>query len=152
MRISEIDRFDDDKDLQPIQYPNVMEKRKNSEIHQLPDGHGNYNEIQIADGILLNSEPANKWFFTETGEIASMINATYYGGDLWIFGRTIKKVKDFFEKPFQSHYINIYCSNGELTDPKLFRTSDVKFKMIGIHHKDQYIFYPMIHTIDMFLE
>lgn len=81
-----------------------------------------------------------------------MINATYYDGILHIFGRAIKTSSNFFEKPFQSRFINVYQSDGSLTEPKLIKTSDVKFKMVGIHHKNSYIFIPMVHTVDTFLE
>ena len=78
-----------------------------SETHQIPRCKYSYSEIEISDGFMLKSNDANKWFFTKSGEIVSMINATYYDGILHSYSQIIKTISIFLEKPFQSSFIRV---------------------------------------------
>ena len=45
----------------------------------------------------LNEMAKDSWFMTHDGTIVSMINATYQGDSMYVYGTPIKEKRDFFK-------------------------------------------------------
>lgn len=137
--------FKSDEETQE-KYP-VVKQLINSE-HQLEFCVKAYNQIRIKKNLLLANDNRNRYFMTINGSIIAMKNATLYKNKAYIFGESIKNKTAFFEKPFNSTFLNIFSSDGEKSTPLLYPPECVKYKMVALNLNDQLIFIPLIHTID----
>lgn len=109
----------------------------------------NKKNVYLKNGFMLSPNNNNKWFLTRKDEIFQMTDVQCIDGKICIKGSEIKKVYDFFECPFKSSYINIYCSlSNEICQPlKSISLDEVKCKLISLKYKNKYVFLPLIHTL-----
>lgn len=50
----------------------------------------------------------NSWFVTRKNEIVQMDYAARENDQFFIFGAELKQKRDFFLRPFSSHFVDIY--------------------------------------------
>lgn len=109
-----------------------------------------YYEIIVTDGIKLNSSDKNKWFKTKSEEVVAFEFAKKQkNGDVFLYGRSLKFYDDFFDFPFASSVLNIHTSNAKLNRIQAYKLDSFDLKMIGIKYKKDYVFIPMIHSLDL---
>lgn len=112
----------------------------------LPDETLGYRCIEFKPNAMLSSTKGNeknKWFFTHTNDI---VEFKYFAKNK-IYAAALKHVQNFFQKPFESKYLNIFLSDGEKCDPKYFEFAEIKGKMFCLPHEDKFIFIPLLHTL-----
>lgn len=80
--------------------------------------------------------------------IVAMEYASIFEEEVHIYGKTIKKQTDFFERPFNSSKINIYSLKGMHNTICDFKLSDIKCKLFSLPSNQQIVVVPVIHTLD----
>lgn len=91
---------------------------------------------------------ANRWFLTKTGEIVQFNYATIAHNSYLISGTPVKDKRDFFILPYSSSKSDIFISNGTKSNEKMFHVSDLKAKFMCVSYHDEFVFIPLLHTID----
>lgn len=106
----------------------------------------------MADGFRIDISQKNKWFMTKKKEIICFEYATLdeSTNHYTVYGREIKSLKNFFDFPFSSAILHIYSSDGALHRIRSYEIDEIMLKMVGVFHKNNYIFIPLNHTLDMF--
>lgn len=128
-------------------FPFLSNEQKNI-VHPVKDCKNIFNSIEIQLGFHLKTDERNQWFMTNNNIIVKMINATEFHEELYIFGQSIKKLKEFFERPIKSSKLNIYCSDALQFNPaSLYKICDIKCKLFSIPYKQNLVFVPIIHTL-----
>lgn len=87
-----------------------------------------YNKIEFSNFIIKIDE-RNKWFLTKNKQIYSFIKAFYKSNSIVIKCRQLKTFNSFFETPFNSSNILIFCSDGQLHPPSTISINDVTSKL-----------------------
>lgn len=126
-----------------------VRNEKCGEQHQLQKCHRIFDTVCISKDFILCNNFKDGWFLTKRNNIVSMINATYFEGNIFIYGSEIKTKWDFFEFPIKSSYLNIYKSNGKTIRPKLYSLNDIKCKLFSLKYNNEFVFLPLIHTLDI---
>lgn len=91
----------------------------------------------------------DKWFLTKSNEIVAMKYATKENDSNFIHGVPIKQKSDFFSLPYSSHITDIYVSNGDLLNiDKIYNINQIKAKLLCLSYKDDFVFIPLLHSID----
>lgn len=88
-------------------------------------------------------------FYRKVNKLLEMKFATFDQGNIQIVGRNIKNKCNFFERPFNSSYINIYATllPYELEELKKYNLNDVKCKLISMVSNSQMVFIPVLTTL-----
>lgn len=108
-----------------------------------------YRFIQVTPNMYLSSKNiANRWFLTKTGEIVQFNYATIAHNSYLISGTPVKDKRDFFILPYSSSKSDIFISNGTKSNEKMFHVSDLKAKFMCVSYHDEFVFIPLLHTID----
>lgn len=116
--------------------------------HQHPGCSKSYGKLFLANGIVIENNIKNQWIMTHDDNIIKMLNATYYDTKINIYGSSLKQKKNFFEKPIESKYLDIYCSKMDLNAPALYSVSSIKCKMMCLKYHEKFVFMPILHTLD----
>lgn len=69
-----------------------------------------------------------------------------------ICGKVIEDKADFFTKPYASNRTDIYISHGICTEAEMYNINGIKAKMMCISYNEQFVFIPILHSIDECLE
>lgn len=108
-----------------------------------------YKFIRITPNVFFSvKKSGDKWFLTKTGDIVEMRYATFMNNSYFICGAPIKEKNDFFSEPYSSRLTDIYASNGEKGDEKMFEFSEIKSKLMCLSYQDIFVFIPVLHSID----
>lgn len=108
-----------------------------------------YEFIQLKPNLILSSKcNADKWFITKSGDIVEMLCATTMRNSFFIFGEPIKHKFDFFKIPYASSLTDIYSSDGQQNEGRLYECNEIKAKLVCLSYHDHYIFIPLLHTFD----
>lgn len=89
----------------------------------------------------------DRWALTHSNQIVEFECAIKIGCCVKIRGCSLKNSANFFEKPFNSQYINISISDCEKNEPEYFDLSHVKAKLFCIPYRDEFVFIPLSHTL-----
>lgn len=127
------------KSIDQTSYPILAEERKCDENEY-------YLKVKFKRFVLATNDK-DKWFLNKKDEVIAMNFAVKLDEGVFIEGRKIKKLFDFFENPFSSHLLNIYEADLEFDEPKHYSITDIKCKMVGLqNHSSSFVFMPLLHT------
>lgn len=105
-----------------------------------------YKEI-LVDGLRFNTNFKEKWFFTNTNEIVGITKIVKQKEMIVLIGHEITQKKDFFSIPIKSNYLDIYETNGTVSNcEKQYCLSSIKHKLFAMRSGEDVIFYPLLHT------
>lgn len=108
-----------------------------------------YRFIQITPNVFLSTKRiADRWFITKYGDIVEMKHASFTNNSYFITGVPIKTKNDFFTLPFASSKSDIFVSNGEKGVEKMYHFKDIKAKMMCLSYEEDFVFIPMLHSLD----
>lgn len=112
---------------------------------------GFYRKVEIMDGLYLSDEMHNRWILTKNNEIVGMQGVKMIDDKLQISGCALKSLKNYFEAPIYSSYLNIYLSNCEAKcPPSIYYISDIKCKLVRLScANNESLFIPLVHTLDL---
>lgn len=106
-----------------------------------------YSCLYVQEGTILINNLKNKWFMTKSHDIVEMVYVTYKNEDLYIYGSSVNHKIDFFEEPFKSSFLNIFCAvDAPLKTPKLYSVSEFKCKLVALKYLNITVFLPLLHT------
>lgn len=115
---------------------------------KIAKNRSNDKEYIYERGFCLANDNKNKWFLTNTDEIVQMESVVSLESQIYIKGRAIKRIENYFETPFNSSLIDIYCANIELNEPTSFHVSNIKCKMFALYESDRMcVFLPILSTL-----
>lgn len=106
-----------------------------------------FHQIEFKPRTVLCDNVKNKWFLLNTNAIAQFEFAFKTGTEYFIRGKQLKQTDNFFHRPFDSKYLNIFISTCECSESKNFNVKDVKAKMFSIPYGNKLVFIPLIHTL-----
>lgn len=108
-----------------------------------------FKKVQITSDVVLKSKETDSWFITKTDQIVRMINANTEKNKIEIVGSVIEEKCSAFTMPFDSVKLKIFKSNGKMNDkPSTFDLESIVSKIMCLPYKDDYIFIPILHTMD----
>lgn len=107
-----------------------------------------YNKIQLTDDIMLtNRRFGDSWFLTKNEDIVKF----EYAFKNKIFGMIIATKNPFFVNPITSSKMKIFISDGKkIEELKLFELHTIAAKMICLPYGEQFVFMPLVHSMDSF--
>lgn len=130
-------------------YENVWVPELKYEFRERDTPDPLYKYIRIKPNVILCIKKfGDKFFITKNGDIVEMIYAIKKSNSYFIFGAPIHNKLDFFTKPYSSKNTDIYLSDGKKGQPKLYKDSEIKAKMMCLSYIENYIFIPLLHTYD----
>lgn len=136
----------DDQYISDETYP-IYKNKKKTNISCLNNCTSTWQTLIVRDGFTLKQNKKDSWFMTKEKEIVKFTAAVECNNELYVYGSSLKKKRDFFKKPFNSSHINIFSSSENLNEAGLFKISDVKCKMVCIKSKTQNVYIPLLHTL-----
>lgn len=90
----------------------LIRSKETVSVAQQTDGDSfSYHEIITPTYMLSSKGNGNQYFLTQSKEIVEFKYVTVENGNYILFGHPFESKSDFFERPFQSRYINIFKSN-----------------------------------------
>lgn len=114
-----------------------------------------FSKIQL-DGYCLQTDLVNCWFLTRTKDIARLINIISLCdnmGDVKLCCISTRRTNNFFTRPIESRYLDIYCTHyaahtpDGTSDIKLFDVCDIECKLVRLKYKSETnVFVPLLHT------
>lgn len=119
--------------------------------HLIPNGSNieYYQEIKFKPNVVLSTRKhGDKFFFTHSNEIVEMLHVVRSDNSFSIIGNSLKQKEIFFTHPFSSSNLNIFVSNREKNDPKSYKITDIKCKLICLSYKTNSVFIPLLHSLD----
>lgn len=111
-----------------------------------------FKKLIFSTYFYVDNKMKNKWFLTNNSTIVAMEIVVNINGKYKIYGRPLINAYDFFENPLKSSNIDIYASTGDLNNPKWFDFTDVKCKLFSLKYRNEIIFMPLLHTLDIMAE
>lgn len=74
--------------------------------------------------------------------------AYVFEGNIFVYGQSLQKINDFFDRPFKSSRLNIYISNGKKYEFCDIESANIKCKLFALPYKQNIVFVPLLHTLD----
>lgn len=153
-RLSEMNSITTDQPANTSMFPYLHKQIQNAHKHPanascVAVDRKTYGKIFIADGVVIENNNKNQWFMTHDKNIVKMLNAAYCDGNICIYGSCLKKLNNFFDKPIESKYLDIYQSKTDLNAPTTYNVSYIKCKMFCLKYHDTFVFTPILHTLDV---
>lgn len=108
-----------------------------------------FRKVEVAKGLGLQNDKMNKWFLTKSNKIVAVKYITKFQKKVHIFGSSLKKIENFFEKPLKSSLLHIFISNCEENKAQLYSITEIKCKMVAVDYKNKTVFIPLTHTLDL---
>lgn len=109
-----------------------------------------FNAIFIKSDVMLsNRKESDSWFMSISNEIVKLKYVIQKNNSYKIVGQNIKQKRSFFEKPIDSSKLDIYITNGEVTDElHVYGLNSVKSKMMCLSSDDEFVFLPLLHSME----
>lgn len=105
--------------------------------------------IRITPNIYFSTKKiGDRWFLTKSNQIVQMNYAIRLRDSYVISGAPIKHKTDFFKQPYASHLTDIFVSNGDKDETKIFDVNEIRAKLMCLSYKTSYVFIPLLHSID----
>lgn len=95
----------------------------------------------------LNAKQRDRWFLTNENFIVHFDFAFKSEIGFMIQGCSLKKIESFFKKPFSSHHLNIFLSNGEKNSAETYDVKSIKAKLFCVPYQDKFVFIPLLHSL-----
>lgn len=110
--------------------------------------------IRVTPNVFLsNRKKGDSYFLTWKNQIVKMKFAIKKINSFFICGSELKQKTDFFKRPYSSHLSDIYNSLDEFSDEdEFFNVNEIKSKMVCLSYQNQFIFIPLLHSIDECVE
>lgn len=110
-----------------------------------------FRRILIAPGVELSSKNnGDKWFLTKVGQIIQMKYIYQVNNAYKICGFELKRKDPFFVTPINSTKLNIYLSDGEMENKdQIFDISTVSAKIFCLPFHSNFVFIPLLHSLDV---
>lgn len=109
-----------------------------------------YAHFRIKNVIFSSKRFGDKWFMTKKDEIVEFKCVMNVNNETVICGAPITKKKNFFTKPFDSSFINIHLCEKKYAKDQPYRLDNIKCKLFCLHFKENFVFIPLLHTLDIF--
>lgn len=139
-RIIENYKFGSNKKLDRSDFPILQDMKKSD------DGNEIYLKLRF-DSFVLAANEKDKWFSTSSIEVIAMDYAVKVNYGIFVSGKKVEHLTDFFKKPFPSSLLNIFEAIPEFERQKMYSINEVKSKMVGSKSHDiAFVFFPLIHT------
>lgn len=109
-----------------------------------------FKEIEFKQGAMIsskNKDGKDKWFLTHDNIIVEFHFIVKENGNYKIRGSPLKNTQNFFQNPFDSKHLNIYMSDGELSEFSHFELTAIKAKMFCVPYENMWVFLPLLHTL-----
>lgn len=130
-----------------------FEKSTWSPILKYKYENNNFKFIQITPNVFLQVRKiGDKWFMTKDNQIVEMHYVTIQNNSHLICGSPIQNKTDFFKSPYSSNKTDIYISDGKCEEKKFYNVNQIKAKLSCLSYENQYVFMPILHSIDEYLE
>lgn len=109
-----------------------------------------YNKIRITPDLMLtNIRFGDSWFLTKTDEIVKFEYVKKENGKHQIIGTYIEKKHPFFLNPITSTKLKIFLSDGKRNDQlRIYELCSIFVKMICLPYGEQFVFMPLVHSLD----
>lgn len=108
-----------------------------------------FEKIRITPNVILSTrKKGDCWFITHQNEIVKMNFAVKRMNSFFICGSEIRMKSDFFTLPYPSHLSDIYMSDGELQENRMFDISNIKAKMMCLSRGEKIVLIPILHSLD----
>lgn len=107
-------------------------------------------KIQVTESISFKNDEKNKWFLTKNDEIVEFLFSFVEDHTIYLYGKSLRRLFNFFTTPFDSSHLSIYESIGTQNEPSMYHLSDLKAKMFAMKYKENFVFVPLHHTLDFF--
>ncbi|XP_055325814.1 uncharacterized protein LOC129579676 [Sitodiplosis mosellana] len=105
--------------------------------------------IRITPNVFFSVKKiGDRWFLTKSGDIVEMKYAIRSKNSYFIIGEPIKRKYDFFMEPYSSHKTDIFLCDTEKNNERMYHYGEIKSKLVCLTYKDQFVFIPLIHSID----
>lgn len=107
-----------------------------------------YKEASVGPDFILSSRKhSDSWFLAKNDEIVRMNYAYVSNNQVNTCGESVDYKNNYFTHPVSSSRLNIYKSDGTMTDASFFKLNDVKAKMLCFTINREHIFMPLLHTM-----
>lgn len=102
----------------------------------------------VFDGFILSNTPKNRYFLTKDKCSVEMKKRVIIEGKSFICGTKAIDQNTFFDKPFNSTFIDIYSAVfSDESAPQMFDLNDVQCKMVALKLENfKYACIPLLHT------
>lgn len=121
---------------------------KLSEQAFLPDGTFKFKKIEYKKKVSLSSlNGKDCWFLDNENSIIQFDCVIVSENGFMIRGSSLKNTEDFFTEPFCSRYLNIFASNLEKNEPKLYEIKNIKAKLFNVPYHQKRVFIPLVHSL-----
>lgn len=109
-----------------------------------------YRSIRITQNVIISTRKiGDSFFITQNRNIIQMKYAFVRNSSFFICGNEFQNKRDFFEVPFPSNLMDIYlCDQTKEETDTIYEITSIKSKMICIPNENQYLFMPVLHSID----
>lgn len=119
-------------------------------LFALPDKF--FYSAKFKEFVLIANDEQNKWVLSKNNDIVSITNIAFLPNNnkLFLIGKKLKNVKDFFEVPMKSTLLNIYCSDDAEPDRLNVYDMDTDFKckLVALNYNKSIVFIPLCHSED----
>ena len=109
-----------------------------------------FKKVLLKNGICFAANLKDQWMLTKSNEILRIHCIFKTNNELMFYGSKIKKLSNFFDYPFPSSNINIYFCKEVFSEYINIKEQEIKCKLVGISYKNQTVFFPLVHTLDIF--
>lgn len=106
-----------------------------------------YHEI-VFPSFKLNNKMKDQWFFSKEKNIYKF-EYVLRGSNIEICARKVKHLETFYSSPFDSTFINIFESDGDLSGITSLGIDDVMSKIFAMPHGKRFVFAPLRHSMSI---
>lgn len=107
-----------------------------------------YKSIEIKENVFFKKgKMHDSWFLTNSNEIIP-IESCFTDNKCKLLAYPIKKSTNLFTYPINSMHLNIFKSDKETGDIKMYDIKDIKCKLVNLEtfEQDNFIFIPLLHS------
>ncbi|XP_065080788.1 uncharacterized protein LOC135703463, partial [Ochlerotatus camptorhynchus] len=103
---------------------------------------------ELEEWFVLSTSHRNAWFLTKTNQVVRFVNAIQTP-TLIIYGKVVIRNRIFFQDPFTSSVLHIFCGNinNLSANEFLFSYDEIKCKLVAVQSGDEFVFIPLLHTL-----
>lgn len=128
--------------------PKVLHELKQTSL--VSESRKMFQTIRIKPDFTLSSRNDNDaWFLTNTNDIVKMKYVVQENNTLTIVGcQIVNEKRSFFEKPIESSKLDIYTTNKISDELSFYCLKSIKSKMMRLSYDQNFVFLPLLHTIE----
>lgn len=110
-----------------------------------------FRRVLLKPGVELSTKNnGDKWFMTKDTKIIQLKYIYHFNNSYKICGVELKQKNPFFVTPINSIKLNIYLSDGEMeSKDQIFDLSTVFAKIICLPYHSNFVFIPLLHSLDV---